>query len=310
MTAIPKVARAEAGFVRTLIRTASAREAFKLFLSRVVTMTKRRVLLPAYIGWSAREGSGVMDPVTSLELPCSFYRVDEGLQVDLADLEHQLAAHEDVAVVVLIHYFGHVDPGYARAVELARAKGVWILEDEAHAMLTDLIGGGCGRAGDACIFSLHKLLPVTTGGALIVNPSGREVLAGLADDPSIRSPWDFDLFGLAAVRRRHAATLAELVRPLAGRVDPLWTIADDEIPQTFAVKIRGVSRDVLYERMNAAGFGVVSLYHTMVETLPADRYPDSHTLARTVMNLPVHHEATAASLAAMVRELDRLTSGA
>lgn len=299
---IPKISQHAASLQRTVIMFSSAREAFRAFLARVVAPTQR-VLLPAYVGWSAREGSGVFDPIASLKLTVGFYRVDSTLQIDLAHLEQELA--NGAAVVVLIHYFGHVDPGYASAVELARRYGALIVEDEAHAMFTDMFGGSCGRLGDVCLFSLHKLLPMPTGGALVVNPGREGLVEGLVSDPSIPSPWEFDLLTMVRARRRHAEVLGELLAPLAGRVDPLWTLPPDEVPQTFAVRIRGVSRDLLYERMNAAGFGVVSLYHTMIPEITAAQFPASHELARTVMNLPVHQEASEHELRAMVVELSR-----
>ncbi len=299
---IPKVAHQGAALERPTVLFPSAREAFRAFLARNVAPGKR-VLLPAYIGWSAREGSGVFDPIAAVGLAPAFYRVDGSLHLDLADLEQQLAT--GVAVVVLIHYFGHVDPAYREAVALARKYGAIVVEDEAHSMFTDLFAGTCGRLGDVCLFSLHKLLPVAIGGALVVNPPGRALVEGITGDPAIASPWSYDLHRMVDARRRNAALLAELLRPLAGRVDPLWTLPPEEVPQTFAVTVRGTSRDQLYENMNAAGFGVVSLYHTMISALPAEEFPISHQLARTVMNLPVHQEAAEPALRAMVAALDR-----
>jgi dTDP-4-amino-4,6-dideoxygalactose transaminase len=303
---ISKVAHLAGALARDVLLYPSAREAFRALLAKNVPRGGR-VLLPAYIGWSAREGSGVFDPIAQCELVPVFYRVDDRLHLDLADLEAQL--QHGVHVVVLIHYFGHVDPSYRAAVALARRAGAFVVEDEAHAMLTDLYAGTCGRLGDVCLFSLHKLLPLATGGALVVNPSGRGLAEGLTGDSALPSPWDFDLHAMVAARRRNAALLAALLPPLAGRVDQLWPLGPldaDEVPQTFPVVIRAGSRDKLYEDMNAAGFGVVSLYHTMITALSAAAYPVSHQLARTVMNLPVHQEACEADLRAMVGELDRL----
>ena len=303
MSLIPKIGQDRAAFERPVLLFASAREAFRQFLERVARPPDR-VLLPAYIGWSPREGSGVFDPIAAVGLTAGFYRVDASLHIDVAHLEHELA--RGARVVVLIHYFGHVDPSYRQAVELARAYGAVVVEDEAHAMFTDLIGGLCGRLGDVCLFSLHKLLPVATGGALAVNPRGRSLVAGLTADPTIPSPWDFDFLALARTRRRHASLLATLLVPLAGRIDPLWSFGPDEVPQTFPVRVRGVSRDLLYEQMNAAGFGVVSLYHTMIDAIRPAEFPISHELARSVMNLPVHQEASEPTLRALVDELARL----
>lgn len=302
---IPKVAHAAELLERPTLLFPSARAAFAAFLAHTCK-PGMRVALPAYIGWSAREGSGVFDPIAETQLTPAFYRVDDSLHIDLADLEARL--EEGVKVLVLIHYFGHVDPAYADAVALGRKYGALIVEDEAHAMFADLYGGRCGRLGDVCLFSLHKLLPVTTGGALVVNPRGRALCEGITGHAEIASPWQFDMLPMIEARRRNAALLASLLPRLAGRVDPLWPHDPAAILQTFAVRVRGGSRDKLYEQMNAAGFGVVSLYHTMISALGAEEYPISHQLARTVMNLPVHQEASEPELRAMIDHLEQLVS--
>lgn len=311
---IPKVARDATRWERPLVPFASARSAFRAFLERSTRGSRRRILLPAYIGWSPREGSGVFDPVQELALPAAFYRVDESLRVDLDHLQALLRA-EPTAVVVLIHYFGYRDRDSEAIAALAAEHGALLLEDEAHAMLTDLVGGTAGRLGAACIYSLHKMLPVPTGGALVLNAAAPESLrSGWTPEPGIASPWDMDLARMAAARLANAACLERLLQPLRGRVDLLFERRAGDVPQTLPVVIReashrsSVSRDELYERMNAAGFGVVSLYHSLVEPIARDDYPASHRLSRTVMNLPVHQEADESGLARLVEVLDRETA--
>lgn len=284
----------------------SARNGFKAFLRAVCREPGDRVLLPAYVGWSAREGSGVFDPVRELGLAHGFYQVDGRLHIDLGHLEERLR-EGGVKVVTLIHYFGYVDPGYVEAVNLARRYGAWIMEDEAHAMLTDLIGGASGRLGDACIFSLHKMLPLPKGGLLVANPDRAVLLEGIdSEDPGLPSPWEFDLFEISRRRRENARLWTELLRPLEGEVDPLWgNPSPGEVPQTYPVLVRNVSRDALYERMNGVGFGAVSLYHTMIDSLRADEYPASHELSRRIFNLPVHQDAAPEAIRAMADRLAR-----
>lgn len=304
---IPKVAHRSEGWERALIPFPRARDAFRAVLDRICAPARRVVLLPAYVGWSPREGSGIFDPVRELDLPHAFYAVTAELRIDEAHLLAQLDAHPP-GLLLLVHYFGYVDPAYERVVAQARARGYVVVEDEAHALFTDVIAGRCGRLGEACLISQHKLLPVGTGGGLIVNPHGAAALAGLvgSDDGA---PWRFDLAELASRRRSHARLLAELITPLAGRVDPLWSLPPDVVPQTFPVRIRTVSRDRLYEQLNGEGFGVVSLYHTMVEAITPAAFPHSHQLAREVLNLPVHQEADEPGLRALVDALDRYTRG-
>jgi dTDP-4-amino-4,6-dideoxygalactose transaminase len=305
---IPKVAREAAPWRRPIVPFASARAAFRAFLERVCDGARRRVLLPAYIGWSPREGSGVYDPVCELALPAAFYRVDASLRIDLDHLNALLRA-EPTAVVVLIHYFGYRDRDSDSVARLAAQHGALLLEDEAHAMLTDLVGGTAGRLGAACIYSLHKLLPVPSGGALVLNPGAPATLrSGWAPEPDVPSFQDMDLARMAAARVANARRLERMLRPLRGRVDLLFERREGDIPQTVPVSIHGVSRDELYERMNAAGFGVVSLYHTLVDPIGRDTFPASHRLSRTILNLPVHQEADEQALSRLVAQLDRETA--
>lgn len=304
MTVIEKVACNESAYRRRLLPFGSAREAMRAYLASLRLRPGQRVALPAYVGWSAREGSGVFDPIRELGLDAAFYRVDRRLHLDVDDLRRVLA-DGTVGCVVLIHFFGYVDPAYREAAALARSAGAAILEDEAHAMLTDLVGGESGRLGDACIYSLHKLLPLAAGGSLVLNGDDRSAMTvGVDGVASDQRPFKFDLAGLGRRRRTNAEVLDRLIADAIPEIEPLWGPPRPfEVPQTYPVLVHGVSRDTLYATMNEAGFGVVSLYHTMIGEISAERFPDSHALARTVMNLPVHQDASHADLERMVEHL-------
>ena len=237
-----------------------------------------------------------------LGLPCAFYGVDETLSLDLDDLGRQLSAVR-ARVVVLIHYFGRVDPRFAEAAALARSHGALVLEDSAHALFTDQVGGICGGEGEATIFSLHKMLPVSTGGMLLWRPGAPLPDPAEGDTSDVALPWSYDLQGIARQRIEDAEALRELLRPLAGEVDPLWDeVAPGTVLQTFPVIVRRRSRDQLYFAMNEAGFGVVSLYHTLIDQLrTGGAFP--LRVAGAALNLPVHQDATGAELGRMVEAL-------
>lgn len=301
---ISKVARQRDTFRRPFRFFPNGRTGFKAFLRAVCRDPGDRVLLPAYVGWSPREGSGVFDPVRELGLTYVFCRVDEKLRLDLDHME-DLFRQNRVKVVVLIHYFGGVDPGYPAAVSLARRHGALVLEDEAHALLTDLVGGASGRLGDACIFSLHKMLPMERGGMLVVDSSREDVLEGMGPgEPDFPSPWEYDLKEISRRRLENARLLSRLLAPLAGEADPLWgDPPDGQVPQTYPVLIRNHSRDQVYFSMNEAGFGVVSLYHTLIDPITPKEFPVSHRLSRRILNLPVHQDAAPDDLRALVNRL-------
>lgn len=303
---IEKTARQPNAFRRHYRLYANARTAFKSLLAALIFQSEQAVLLPAYIGWSANEGSGVFDPIAELKLPCEFYRLDEKLHIDLNHLEKCLQTG-CVKVLVLIHYFGYVDPHYREAVELAHRHGVFVVEDEAHSLFSDWVGGVCGRLGDACIFSLHKMLPIK-GGMLTVMPSHTDLMAGdQTDQGVVWSPWTYDFYAIAQRRRRNARHLTELLTSLADNIELLRpTPAVGEVPQTFPVIIHGVSRDALYFALNEAGFGAVSLYHTMIPQITSEQFPDSHHVSSRILNLPIHQDVEIAHLEALVETLRKL----
>jgi dTDP-4-amino-4,6-dideoxygalactose transaminase len=301
---IEKVARQPELLRRPYFTFKNARSAFSAFLKVAIQASEETVLLPAYVGWSEREGSGVFDPITELGLNYAFYRVSDRLCIDLDHLEQLLQTYP-IKVLVLIHYFGHVDDNYSKAIDLAHRYGALVLEDEAHAMLTDLVGGKSGRLGDACIFSLHKILPLKEGGMLLINPD-RESLHQQIKTPEINLtlPWDYDLYEISHLRSRNAETLRQLLEPLHTEIEPLWTqTSPGEILQTYPVLVRNISRDQLYFAMNKAGFGVVSLYHTMIQQITPTEFPVSHQLAHQILNFPIHQDANIDALSAMVKEL-------
>ncbi|NQT74021.1 MAG: DegT/DnrJ/EryC1/StrS aminotransferase family protein [Chloroflexi bacterium] len=288
-------------YLRRVLFYENARTGFRAFLQAAFNGRSGKVLLPAYIGWSPKEGSGVFDPVAELGMDYVFYRMTEGLHIDMEDAAKCFMAN-DIIVAVVIHYFGYVDPAYGDFVAAAHDAGAVVLEDEAHSMLSDIIGGICGRAGEACIYSLHKLLPMDNGGVLVLNSDGgrlpAEVQSEAQDDGAY---WDYDLLAIARRRRENAVVLSQMLQKLAGEVDLLWPVMKDGIvPQTLPVLIRNVSRDRLYKVMNLHGYGIVSLYHTLVEQIKTEEFPASHELSHKIMNLPVHQDVSREELNGLV----------
>jgi dTDP-4-amino-4,6-dideoxygalactose transaminase len=300
---IAKRAQNSCSHARRVVPFQSARAAFHAILN-ALQLAGGKVLLPAYVGWSVREGSGVFDPIESLDLEYGFYNLDERLRIDIDSLRTGLESG-GIRALVIIHYFGYVDPRYREAVKIAREHGVFVLEDEAHALLSDVVGGICGRLGDACIYSFHKILPVESGGAAVINDANSPLAQTVAADPDGMLPLaGYDLHGIAHRRRANSLVLDRLVRDLAPAVEPLWGApCDGEFPQSYPVMIRNGSRDQIYREMNAAGFGVVSLYHTLIEPISPEQFPASAQVSRHILNLPIHQDASERALESMVREL-------
>lgn len=121
-----------------------------------------RVLIPAYIC------KIIPSLLGTLGIDYVYYPVRRDMSIDTNALKSLLGSINCKAVL-MVHYFGFVDPNFKEMVRLCRAKGVKIIEDCAHALYSENNGKDLGREGDIAIFSLYKVLGSPTGGMLIVN---------------------------------------------------------------------------------------------------------------------------------------------
>lgn len=300
---IEKTPKDHAKLFRKYFAFPNARSAMKAFLSAIELKENEEVMLPGYIGWSSREGSGVFDPIKELKLPYCFYRISNDLEIDIEHAENLLKAR-NIRVLLLIHYYGFVDPNACQLAEMARNKGCLVLEDEAHAMLTDLIGGRAGRFGDAAIFSLHKLLPLRIGGALLLNniECCRVDKLRCLEDPDL-SLWQYDLKNIADTRVRNGRKLIEMLKTIKGVRLLRDEIKDGEVPQTIPILLEKCSRDDVYHDLNNRGYGVVSLYHSLISEIDISKHPSSKYLSAKILNLPVHQDISEEQVEYLVKEL-------
>ena len=90
------------------------------------------------------------------------------LNLDPSDLE--AAVSERTRAVILLHYGGFACD-LQPVLELARARGIAIVEDAAHAPGSTWRGRPCGTIGDVGCFSFfpNKNLPVGEGGMIVTN---------------------------------------------------------------------------------------------------------------------------------------------
>ncbi|MGF0320652.1 DegT/DnrJ/EryC1/StrS family aminotransferase [Nocardia fluminea] len=100
---------------------------------------------------------------------------DGGLFPSLDDIERQL--RPDTAAVTVVHIGGHLSTDLPALRELTRSRGIFLIEDAAHAHGSALEGRPAGVWGDAAAFSFFPTKPVTAfeGGAVVSNDP--EILA-------------------------------------------------------------------------------------------------------------------------------------
>ena len=218
--AIPKTAT-DAGRLRApALFYRSAREGMSDLFRQDSTWPgeSRTVLLPAFIGWSPNEGSGVFDPVAELGLEPRFYDLAPDLSYDPGAIEAACAAERiDVIVGDPLLRPRATGPRGARAI--SDRHGALLVEDLAHGYFTALMGGPAGRTGDVLAYSLHKMLPTPGAEGGLMAYRDTTYLTGQQEtSPELaRVLLDVDHAAVARVRRRLfvelTARLAELAEP-------------------------------------------------------------------------------------------------
>lgn len=274
----------------------SAREGmFDLFDNMNENKLIDTIFLPGYIGWSPKEGSGIFDPINNLErINVEYYKMTSDLNIDIKDLENRINKLENKKFAVLIvNYFGFVDSKIVEIVEFIKRNSGWIVSDNAHGFFTHCSIGD--DYSDATFFSLHKMFPFQNGGSLLINNNDLKQyeFKGNSIFESENNPWEYDILQISKDRLNNYKCLGELINDekYLEYFSPLKTsIEEGNIPQTFPIIIKKGNRDKIYEMMNKAGYGVVSLYHTLIEPLQSSEYRESLDLSRSIINLPVHQD--------------------
>lgn len=304
---VSKTARDEGTALRPTLFYGSAREGMRDFLTHALDPASGGVLLPGFIGLSPHEGSGVLDPVNDVGARAGFYDLGDDLSVDLDDLRRALSA-ERYSVIVVIHYFGRSEPRMEEIRAIADQHGASIVEDLAHGFFTANVAGRAGRVGDVALFSLHKMFPFGDGGMVQYPRTG--LLTGQSSTrPDLAQRLlDYDWQAIADARRSIFLELTTRLSALPERgrdFELIWPeLADGDVPQTLPVRILGDGRDGIYFGMNGDGYGMVSLYHTLIES-SRGRFPALTRLSRHIINFPVHQDVRASDLDGMIASFQR-----
>lgn len=304
---VQKTARKKENCFEPILFFESARAAFKELLDRML-IEETTLLLPAYIGWSSNEGSGIYDPVVESNIKHEFYLLDENLNINVENLQTKLDEISGKKALLLVHYFGYVDPAYQNICHMALEKDCYIIEDCAHALYTDYVDGQCGHYADAVFYSLHKMLPLKNGGMMKIKNHSLHVKEGVYNQVS---PFCYDFKQIADIRKKNAKVLEDRLSKLEKYITILRPEEKypGQTPQTFPIRFKEVDKSAFYFELNDMKFGVVSLYHTMIEPLRNKKYQQSMDIGNTILNLPVHQDATPEQMQLLCDNLEALLNG-
>lgn len=275
-----------------------ARDAFE-FALRQKLARGRSILVPAYVGWGKVEGSGVFDPIRRAKKPFLFYRMNERLEIDVASVKDLLAKNPG-SVLLLIHYFGFKDPNVARIKEWAAARECLVVEDFAHGLFTFLANPVVDF--DYAFFSLHKMLPYRnlTGGLLL----SRHRVARAKEYTGL---YKYNLGFIGQRRRENYLAALERLKQLApSGLTILRPELGESVPESFPILLENrETRNLVHARMNAAGFGLISLYHELIPEID-ETFGVERRISDRITNLPIHQDAEPEQIRPMVDRLSEV----
>lgn len=301
---IEKTAKDVNNYKQDIIFYESAREGFSEVLKKVKEQIGEYTLfLPGYIGYSQNEGSGIYDPVIKNKINHVFYKMNPKLEVDINDFENKLNKASEKIMILVVHYFGYVDPNIEKIIQIAKSKNAIIIEDCAHALYTDYIDNNCGKYSDFSIYSLHKMLPYTSGGMVKINNHRIQ----LKKKEKYYNLLEYDLNGISNKRKENAKIIEnELINVKGIEILRLNEKYKNQTPQTYPILILNKDKNIIYQILNKRGYGVVSLYHTMIKPLQSSEFENMNFIAHKILNLPVHQDANKEQILEMCKEIKEI----
>lgn len=252
------------------------------------------ILLPSYIGYSPKDGSGVYDPVARVDgLKYRFYHVDQMLYIDMESVRMILESVKGHPFLLLrMDYYGFTDHSAKALYNLVHEYGGYVLEDNAHSVPS--FQNLFGFYSDAVFYATHKILPLPEGGVLMIqNPELIKLkLRGSSSPQADSNLWEYNFSHIAELRRENFQQLEEYCKPYMDHFQPMRSLKNDDstIPYSFPVVLKHDDRFALYNFLNDNGYGVTCLYYQIIEQIPTDVYPESKYLSDHILNFAVHQD--------------------
>ena len=177
-------------------------------IARALGLEGREVLFPAFFHCVE------LDALLAAGAKIALYPIGADLQLDPQAIADRIGPR--TAALYVIHYAGF--PAPIRALRtLCRDRGLALIEDCAHALLSSVEGRPLGSFGDGAVFSLPKSLPTPDGGIALLRGGWSE---GARRQRQPRRAWlaaHTASLLLANLQMRHLPAAAE-VRAVALRM--------------------------------------------------------------------------------------------
>ncbi len=272
----------------------SARDTFSHILKQIFADTNKKILMPAYIGETDKDGSGVFDPVRETKVPYDFYKIKKDLSANMEDLVPKINSGKYKAVLI-IHYYGFVQNNLEDLCTLCKENGVILIEDCAHSFFSTFKGRNIGSWGDLSLFSIHKIIATSDGGYFKINNNRTGVTEISFTNQNI-SPSTLEQFirtdyeKINLIRRLNYQKYINILKNIEGIQLLYPEIPDGVIPLNFPIIVENGLREKLYFKLIEKGVITCALYYRLIEEISRKLFPISYEVSASILNLPVHQD--------------------
>jgi len=185
-----------------------------------------RIWIPAYLCRS------LLPPIEACGFKALLYDITDQLQP-----QFEAITPEAGDAVLVVHYFG-IAQGMEPVRAFCKARGLFLIEDCAHALPDPSSSIHVGSYGDLAFFSLRKQLPVPDGGVLMVNSS---VIGQPSSDHQLLTATPVALRAILTMVAHRIAfqcgwnilPLKDRLRPVVGSAEPPDPLNDDHGPSSM-----------------------------------------------------------------------------
>ena len=222
--------------------------------------------------------------------------------------------------IIPVHLYGQ-PADMDRILDIAKRRGLWVIEDCAQAHMAEYKGRKVGTMGVAATFSFYpgkNLGAMGDAGAIVTNDSklaawcelyARHGGKGEHTMEGINSRLDGLQAAILSAKLPHLHKWTEARRRVAARYDALFagvpgvrvpTIAKDRTHVYHLYVIRTENRDALQQHLNKAGISTMLNYSKALPFYPAyshmghvpSDFPNAHHNQSRILSLPIYPEMT------------------
>lgn len=310
----PSIANGESISNYSFYASFRSRDFFFYCLSNLKKINVKKIIIPSFIGHTESEGSGVMDSIVDSGLDYIIYPLDKNLRINktrLISIINQERYGE--TALLLIHYFGLIDPCYSSIIEIAEQNKVFIFDDCAHSYYTYYLFNDSFH-GDAAFFSLHKLVNNTFPKSFSLIKNNKSKLFYLKINQLLKeytieenynllyplySEENFEFFpiinGINHIIEKRIIQAKIYKNFLDKNSYPFNILIPEEsykyplqsFPILFSDK---VNRDEVFHQMRKSGVQVVSLYYSLSSKINNIEFPEAYHLSKNILNLPINED--------------------